>query len=147
MSDKINENTENIQSPGDELFNLLAHFLNRPSNREFLDSIRGEYGVLWALVSSDSSLTAGELKDMLHVVPGRMTDILTALEEKGLIRREKDDRDRRIVNVSITDAGRNEAVMRRERIHKKYKGLFEALSPAETKELMRLLQILLTYSS
>jgi len=131
---------------GEELYNLLAQFLNRPSNREFLDSIRGEYGVLWALASAGESITAGELKDRLHVVPGRMTDILTSLESKGYIRREKDDKDRRIVNVFLTPAGRSEAEVRRQQIHEKYSGLFEALSPDDAKELIRLLGILLTYS-
>ena len=31
---------------GDELYNLLAEFLNRRINRTVQDSIRGEYGVL-----------------------------------------------------------------------------------------------------
>lgn len=130
---------------GEELYNLLAQFLNRPSNREFMDSIRGEYGVLWVLSNSNESVTAGALKDKLHVVPGRMTDILTSLEGKGLIRREKDENDRRIVNVSITSKGQEEAAKRRLQIHEKYSGLFEALSPKDVKELIRLLEIMLTY--
>ena len=31
---------------GEELYNLLAEFMNRKLNRVVFDSIRGEYGVL-----------------------------------------------------------------------------------------------------
>lgn len=130
---------------GEELYNLLAQLLNSSKHREFFDSIRGEYGVLWCLLMAKSSVTAGQLREKLHVVPGRMTDILTSLEKKGLIVRTKDDSDRRVVNVSLTVQGEKEAMMRREDIHKKYQGLFEHMSPQETKELIRLLGILLTY--
>lgn len=134
------------QDYGEELFNVLANFLNRPSNRAFLDSIRGEYGVLWALSTATGTLTAGDLKDRLHVVPGRMTDILTSLENKGMIVRSREELDRRIVNVSITQKGRDEARKRRLQIHEKYHGLFEKIGHEDAKELVRLLSIMLTFS-
>lgn len=130
---------------GEELYNLLAEFLNSPGNRAFFDSIRGEYGVLWYLSKVENNVSAGILTNKLHVVPGRMTDILTALENKGLIVRSKEPEDRRVVLVSITEEGIREATKKREEIHEKYKGLFGALSYEDTRELIRLLKILLTY--
>lgn len=130
---------------GVELYNLLADFLNSPSNRHFMDSIRGEYGVLRYLLEGDENITAGYLCEKLQVVPGRMTDILTSLENKGLIVRRKNDKDRRIVNVFITDKGREEAERKRLEIHEDYKGLSEVLGENDTRELLRLLKILLTY--
>ena len=35
-----------LEDLGEQLYNLLAQVLNRPENRAFFDSIRGEYGVL-----------------------------------------------------------------------------------------------------
>lgn len=131
---------------GEELYNVLASVLNQPGNRKFLDSIRGEYGVLWYLLNHENPITPGELKEKLHVVPGRMTDILNALESKGLITREKDPLDRRVVNVYITEEGLKEVGENRARIHKEYSGLFSLMGYDEAKELIRLLKILLTYS-
>lgn len=131
---------------GEELYNVLAQVLNRPGNRKFFDCIRGEYGVLSYLASNENPVNAGTLKEKLHVVPGRMTDILTVLENKGFITRQKSDEDKRIVNVYITDSGREEALRTREIIHKDYEGLFKVLSYEDTKELVRLLKILLTYN-
>lgn len=132
---------------GDELYNLLAEFLNRRINRAVQDSIRGEYGVLRYLMYVQDNVTAGILNEQLHVVPGRMTDILKSLENKGLIRRYKDDEDKRRVNVCITDAGRTEAEEKRKYIADEYEGLFKILSKDDTEELIRLLKIVLSYSN
>lgn len=132
---------------GDELYNLLAEFLNRRINRTVQDSIRGEYGVLRYLKYIQDNITAGMLSEQLHVVPGRMTDILKSLENKGLIRRCRDEEDKRRVNVCITDIGKSEAEEKRKYIEDEYKGLFEILSKDDTEELIRLLKIVLSYSS
>lgn len=131
---------------GDELYNLLAEFLNRRINRTVQDSIRGEYGVLRYLKYIQDNVTAGILTEQLHVVPGRMTDILKSLENKGLIKRYRDDEDKRRVNVCITDSGRFEAEEKRKYISNEYKGLFKILSKDDTEELIRLLKIVLSYS-
>lgn len=86
---------------GEELFNLLVCVLNSPANREVLDSIRGEYGLLWYLLKADGPITVGELAEHLQVVPGRMTDILKNLEKKGMILRSRSEQDRRVVVVSL----------------------------------------------
>ena len=135
----------NTDDLGEELYNLLAQVLNRKENRAFFDSIRGEYGVLWYLLTTKRVVNAGELREKLHVVPGRMTDILTALEKKKLISRYRDNQDRRIVNVELTEAGKKEAEERRSKIHEEYRNLFEILGYEDAKELIRLLGILLTY--
>ena len=75
------------ENQGEELYNLLAELINQKINRTVLDSIRGEYGVLRHLVDVEDKISAGMLTERLHVVPGRMTDILNSLEKKGLIRR------------------------------------------------------------
>lgn len=131
---------------GEELYNLLAEFLNRRINRTVQDSIRGEYGVLRYLMYVQNNVTAGTLTEQLHVVPGRMTDILKSLEGKGFIRRFKDEEDKRRVNVCITDEGKFEAEEKRKYIADEYKGLFKLLEKDETEELIRLLKVVLSYS-
>lgn len=130
---------------GEELYNLLAELLNRRMNRTVLDSIRGEYGVLRYLMYVKDKISAGVLTEQLHVVPGRMTDILNSLEAKGFIKRLRSDEDRRRVVVCITENGRKEAGKKREYIRKEYQGLFEILGQKDTEELIRLLKIVLAY--
>ncbi len=130
---------------GESLYNLLAELLNSKQNRKVLDSIRGEYGVLRYLSYVEDRVSAGMLTEQLHVVPGRMTDILNSLENKKLIERRSDDEDRRRIRVCITEIGKKQAVKLREEISKEYEGLFQVLGRKDTLELIRLLKIVLAY--
>ncbi len=130
---------------GEELYNLLAEVLNRKENRIVLDSIRGEYGVLRYLMYVEDQVSAGELTTQLHVVPGRMTDILNSLENKGCITRKKDEEDLRRLKVCITEKGREEESKKRKSIKEEYQGMYEILGEKDTEELIRLLKIVLTY--
>ena len=130
---------------GEELYNLLAEVLNRKENRVVLDSIRGEYGVLRYLMYVEDQVSARELTEQLHVVPGRMTDILNSLENKGCIKREKDEEDLRRLRVCITEKGRQEEDKKRKFIKEEYQGMYEILGKEDTEELIRLLKIVLTY--
>ena len=130
---------------GEELYSLLAEVLNRKENRVVLDSIRGEYGVLRYLMYVEDQVSAGELTTQLHVVPGRMTDILNSLENKGCITRKKDEEDLRRLKVCITEKGREEESKKRKSIREEYQGMYEILGEQDTQELIRLLKIVLTY--
>lgn len=138
----LQEREENL---GEELYNLLAELLNRKINRTVMDSIRGEYGVLRYLMYVEDRVSAGVLTEQLHVVPGRMTDILNSLESKGFIVRHRDEEDKRRVNVCITEGGRAEAQEKRNQISKEYQGMFRILGKEDTEELIRLLKIVLAY--
>jgi len=139
----MNENCDN-ELP-EKLYDVLAELLNNRSNIAFLDSIRGEYGVLNCLCSMEDGASSGELSRKLHVVPGRIADILNSLEQKGLIVRKRDESDRRVVKAHITDAGIEVSRQRRKAIHDEYEGLFRILGENDVKELIRLLRILLSY--
>ncbi len=130
---------------GEELYNLLAELLNQRMNRAVFDSLRGEYGVLRYLAFVQNHVSAGLLTEQLHVVPGRMTDILKSLEYKKLIERQRDEADRRKVNVVITEEGRKQAKEMRQYISDEYQGMFQLLGKKDTEELIRLLKIVLSY--
>lgn len=131
---------------GEELFDLLARVLNSSANREVLDTIRGEYGLLLCLVKAGKPMPVGELAEYMQVVPGRMTDILKNLEKKGMISRSKSEKDRRVVMVSLLEAGKEEAMKRRNYIHEKFQGINDYFQPEDQKELIRLLNMLLIFS-
>lgn len=130
---------------GEELYNLLAELINRRMNRMVQDSLRGEYGVLRYLLFVEDKVNAGVLTEQLHVVPGRMTDILNSLESKGFIVRHRDEEDKRRVNVCITEKGKAEAVEKRKQIHREYQGMLKMLGKEDTEELIRLLKTVLSY--
>ncbi len=138
----MNKKEDNL---GEELYMLLAEMLNRRVNRSVQDSVRGEYGTLHYLTYIKDGECAGELSKYLHIVPGRMTDILSSLEYKGYIVRTRDKADRRRVVVNITKDGITEEKKRRDSIRKEYQGLLKKLGRKDTLELIRLLKIMLSY--
>ena len=56
--------------------------------------------------------TPSQLATALKVTSGRISTLLAALEKKGLIEREVDPNDRRIVHVNLTEQGRAKAKQR-----------------------------------
>src|SRR5690606_33615345 len=57
-------------------------------------------------VIANGPLTATAISREIHVSPSTVVGIIDRLEEKGLVRRERGREDRRIVFVSVTEAGR-----------------------------------------
>ena len=134
--------TENLP---EELYGVLADLMIRKNNIAVFDSIRGEYGVLNCLCEHEEGFSASELCGRLHVVPGRMADILKSLEQKQLIERIRTKEDRRVVKAFITEPGRQASKVKREEIRKEYEGLFKILGEKDVRELIRLLKIVLSY--
>ncbi len=57
-------------------------------------------------IQSEGSISVSRLAEQVSLKQATVTDILNRLERKGLVRREKDQRDRRKVLLQETDAGR-----------------------------------------
>lgn len=73
-----------------------------------------QLSILLALAREDAR-SPFELAKLLGVHPGRATRVLDKLEDIGLVQRIRSDKDRRVVHVSLTQAGR-ETVARREQV-------------------------------
>lgn len=60
-------------------------------------------------VVEHESLTVSEIAQRMFLSPSTVVGILDRLETRGLIRRERSNADRRVVNARATEAGRNVA--------------------------------------
>lgn len=90
--------------------------------------------------SSDVPPRQGVLAERLRIAPRSVTEVVDALEEKGLVRREPDPSDRRAVVVALTDAGREAAATIQALRQARSQRLFGSLDDAEQQELTVLLQ-------
>jgi DNA-binding MarR family transcriptional regulator len=54
----------------------------------------------------EDGLATSSIGERLQQVGGTLTGVLDRMEERGLVRRERDSRDRRIWRIWLTDAGR-----------------------------------------
>ena len=81
-----------------------------------------------------------ELARRGHVTLGTMTVMVSKLVKKGLVKRIREDDDRRVIRVSLTSSGRK-ADRAHARLHKEViDGILEILTAAEQKELARLIK-------
>ncbi len=65
-----------------------------------------QYGVLDILFHL-GPLPLGQIAEKILKSEGNMTTVVDNLERRGLVRRERNERDRRVVTVSLTEAGQH----------------------------------------
>jgi DNA-binding MarR family transcriptional regulator len=63
---------------------------------------------LWALktISQNESLPLGELGRRMYLHPSTITGLIDRLEKKGLVERERDQTDRRVIKLALTSKGK-----------------------------------------
>ena len=71
-----------------------------------LDLTYTQYIVMMVLWNTDS-ITVKELGEKVYLDSGTLTPLLKKLENKGLINRQRDDKDERNVIISLTQKGIN----------------------------------------
>lgn len=64
-------------------------------------------GKLLSLLSENENVTSRELAELLDVRPSSLSEMLTRLENEGLVTRSADDADKRVSRVSLTDGGKS----------------------------------------
>ena len=85
----------------------------------------------------------GTLATHLGIAPRSATEVVDALEERGMVRRETDPDDRRATLVVVTDHGREVGQAIRAARAAEADRLFAGLDDADRAELERLLRLLL----
>lgn len=94
------------------------------------------------LVQTHGPIRPGEVARLLRIAPRSATEVIDGLEERGLVRRRPDPSDRRAMIVEVTGA----AVAALERTEAMRVAAIEdytaAMSPADRRELARLLTLL-----
>ncbi|MEV8395378.1 MULTISPECIES: MarR family winged helix-turn-helix transcriptional regulator [unclassified Streptomyces] len=83
---------------------LLHQAADAPLRREGLT--RPEFDILGTLRRTDRELTPGRIARETFASGAAVTKRLRQLEERGLVARRPDDRDRRVTHLSLTTEGR-----------------------------------------
>lgn len=102
----------------------------------------GLTGIQWsALIAIHFGQTtcAALARDLAHD-KGAMTRMIDVLEAKGLVQRDRDDADRRLVNLSLTDEGEAVAMRSRDKVIALWNTVLADWSTEETAALIAQLQ-------
>lgn len=78
-----------------------------------------QYSLLFGL-AAEPELSASQLAFVADLAPATATQMLDHLEADGLVRRVRSDRDKRVVNVSLTARGRKLVAQRRARLERRW---------------------------
>ncbi len=116
-----------------------AHAVEVNANRHLSDHnlTISQFGVLEALYHL-GSLSQRQLADKILRSSGNLTMVIDNLERDGLVRRDRDELDRRIMRVSLTDAGRDLIGRVLPRHVQGIREVFSAMSPEELAQLSAL---------
>lgn len=127
----------NLLRTGDEAFRVADHHLAHHNISQ------GRFTVLMLLLDKKENCpqarTPAELADMAGVARATMTGLIDTLERDGLVKREPDPEDRRMMSVGLTAKGEN---LMRTILPGHFKimaSLMSQLSETERKTLVRLL--------
>ncbi|WP_195263414.1 MarR family winged helix-turn-helix transcriptional regulator [Clostridium sp. 1001275B_160808_H3] len=95
-----------------ELYDAMQK-LNRYMHRSRHKAMKSKDGIhhgkmmLLALISENDGIIQRDLAEMIDMRPSSMTEMLSSLEKNSLIKREQDEKDRRIMHVYLTEAGKS----------------------------------------
>lgn len=142
-----------MQQPSDtqtmtDIFNNLRRVfqaLNEQSKQvEKLTSLTGPQ--LWAIqtIARESPVRVSLLAEKMFLHPATVVGILNRLEMRGLIVRNRTKRDRRVVEIELTESGLTFAVGAPEVPQGKLATGLSSLSASETAEIHRSLQRLVS---
>ena len=119
------------------LINQIRYSKQLSQLTDFLNA-SGEYSILYFLYQENRSFSPGKFAERLNITPGRVANLLKALEKKSLINREKDPSDGRRNLVTLTEYGREYVSSIYEQTADVYHCLIEAIGEDDTREFLRI---------
>ena len=90
------------------------------------------------------SISMNELSNKMNLDTSTMTRVIDNLVRDGLVKRVRDENDRRFVVVELTPKGQGTAQSLRQSIEAYYQKITENLPPGQTEQVLASVQLLLT---
>lgn len=84
-----------------------------------------------------------QLAEALRIRPGSLSELLKKLEQKGQLRREQNQQDRRIMNFYLTESGQDLLDQSKRLRQNNGEQIFDHLTSADQQELSRILRELM----
>lgn len=122
-----------------ELLKLSVDMRRQRPAPEISQGMRGMPMVMRVLLDADGPLSPGQIARAAGVTDARIANTLRALEQRGYIRREPSEHDRRRVEVIVTKEGRRRASEHFDELLDLVGGFLEELGERDTRDLIRIL--------
>ncbi|MCC8101688.1 MAG: MarR family transcriptional regulator [Clostridiales bacterium] len=92
------------------------------------------------LLQKNGPMSQQDIQETLNILPGSVSELISKLEGKGFLARQRDEADRRKVVLSLTERGRALEIKPQEEILAQR---YSALDAARQEQLLELLDLLL----
>ncbi|MGI6033430.1 MAG: MarR family winged helix-turn-helix transcriptional regulator [Coriobacteriales bacterium] len=120
----------------------VSHLLRHGHGEPGLKVAPGQQRVL-SLLGRNGPMPQPRLLEALGVAPATLSELLSKLEGKGLVKRTKSEKDRRVVMVALSPKGTRKAEEIMNTQQSIADEVFEALSAEQRDDLHELLQMLI----
>ncbi len=125
------------------LVKLFNHVMDMEGDavitEEYKDITNNDMHIIEA-IGIETPRNMSEIAHRLHVTVSTLTINMNGLEKKGYIRRERSQKDKRVVHVTLTDKGRKAFYHHRDFHKKMIKAIVKDLSEREMEILYRCLE-------
>jgi MarR family transcriptional regulator, organic hydroperoxide resistance regulator len=122
---------------------LISNMINNPKmpfQKKVDDLSNGEKRILGYLAIWKKAVTSGEISEKLFLSTPRVASALNSLSKKGFIERNRDVHDKRIVIVTITEAGKSFLMEEYEEALSMLERTLQKLGEKDAKEFVRILK-------
>lgn len=130
----------NYEEKAKEMMKLIPA-VRHPRTEKHMDALsRGESFMLECVARNGGILMPGEIARSVGVSTARVAAFLNAAENKGYIRRQNVEGDRRKINVVLTDAGYEKVRGEHRKMLERMMLFLEKLGEEDTENLIRIMK-------
>lgn len=119
---------------------LIFHMLDLNHVMRSLYEGKASQKRILIILNGIETITQRDLTARLGIQPGSASEILSKLENAGLILRTMSETDRRTANISLTEEGKKAALEATAQRNRRHEEMFSCLSEEEKEQLLSLLE-------
>jgi len=134
--------TRRVGEVADRLHSASIHLLRRVRRQDDESGVTAPHLSALSVLVFGGARTLGELATAEQVTPPSMTRIVRNLEAEGLVERQTDAADRRVVRVSATESGREVLLEGRRRRVAELAARLDTLGDDELETLARAAELI-----
>lgn len=122
------------------LMKQISRFAFSQNNEAHFHSHGRGRGRVLHILKHHNGIIQSELAAKLDIRPSSLTELLSKLENDGLITRQQDQTDRRLIHVNLTPQGTKRVIAHEQESLVLLKEVLDGLTPAEQAEMYHLTQ-------
>ncbi|MEH7013006.1 MarR family winged helix-turn-helix transcriptional regulator [Neobacillus niacini] len=130
-----------------ELVNNMTKSPKMQFQKKVDDLSQGEKRILGYLTFWKDAVASGELSEKLFLSTPRVASALNSLSKKGFIERNRDEYDKRIVIVTITEAGKSFVMDEHAEAISMLEKTLQKLGEKDAKEFVRIINRIIEISA